>query len=474
MRYKMVGGQVLIKKDVVPHIFKCRPSTSMDFTDDIEETIEEPVCKKRRTSNIDKYLPSTSGSTTRHRTVGIQVKCQSFPIGVQTHFEQRDFSTSVSPDTKNCAVMCNILPERCHVQLDTTDLSTRCDIATSPLKRPPQFPKQLFFSTKDTSASATSEDGNKASTSDFIPSSDHVSENKSKDLIKELEQQATCEYTVKLIERNPKRYVGIPKQWFNIVINKLCVKATLNRTDILLCLMKIKVNDSFMRLGDQFGISCSRASIIFKKNIPKIEFYLKTLVFWPKPEVIKMLLPIPFRIRYSEVQSIIDCLEIEIQKPTNSLKQALTWSEYKKCNTVKYLISCTPDGFINFVSTGYGGRTSDMTILEQCDFLKILPTNCHVMADRGFKHVDKMLAQKQCTLIRPPSVASTTKPTKQEVIESKRIASLRIHIERVIKRLREFAFLKPHSVIDHSLIVHTDSMINISCALINLQSPIIK
>lgn len=40
---------------------------------------------------------------------------------------------------------------------------------------------------------------------------------------------------------------------------------------------------------------------------------------------------------YSNVQSIIDCLEIEIEKPSNAIHQSLTWSEYKNVNTLKYL-----------------------------------------------------------------------------------------------------------------------------------------
>lgn len=70
------------------------------------------------------------------------------------------------------------------------------------------------------------------------------------------------------------------------------------------------------------------------------------------------------------------------------------------------------------------------------------------MADRGFKHIDSLLATKNCKLIRPPSIASGSKSTKEDVKLSKRIVSLRIHIERVIRRLREFEMLKPHACID--------------------------
>lgn len=96
------------------------------------------------------------------------------------------------------------------------------------------------------------------------------------------------------------------------------------------------------------------------------------------------------------------------------------------------------------------------------------------MADRGFKDIAKYLHKHNCTLVRPPSVSSSKKSTKAEVMESKRTASLRIHIERVIRRIREFQYLKPHSVINHNLISQTDTVIKVACALINLQHPIIR
>ena len=41
-------------------------------------------------------------------------------------------------------------------------------------------------------------------------------------------------------------------------------------------------------------------------------------------------MPIAFRHKYNQVTCIIDCLEIEIQKPSKAIHQALSWSEYKK------------------------------------------------------------------------------------------------------------------------------------------------
>lgn len=157
------------------------------------------------------------------------------------------------------------------------------------------------------------------------------------------------------ISTNTKSYLGFLNEWYWI-IDLLHAQTGIKADHIKLTLMKIKVNDTFYRLGEQFGISYAQASNIFNSTVPRLVHMLKTLIYFPDPMSVRKALPIQFRANYSHVQSIIDCFEIQIQKPTNSVNQALTWSEYKKCNTLKYLISLTPDGFINFVSNGYGGR----------------------------------------------------------------------------------------------------------------------
>ena len=79
-----------------------------------------------------------------------------------------------------------------------------------------------------------------------------------------------------------------------------------------------------------------------------------------------------YRHKYHYVSCIIDCLEIEVQKPSKALHQSLSWSEYKKGNTIKYLVSCTPNGLVNYISPGYGGRITDTCLVETCDFLESL------------------------------------------------------------------------------------------------------
>lgn len=124
----------------------------------------------------------------------------------------------------------------------------------------------------------------------------------------------------------------------------------------------------------------------------------------------------------------------------------------KKCNTLKYLICISPDGTIIFISSEYGGRTSDTELFEKCNIMVVLPEKCALMADRGFKQIQNILDKKNIELVRPPSVLSKQKSKKEEVFLTKRIASLRIHVQRVIRRIKEFSLLESHSTLDHNII----------------------
>ncbi|KAJ3652613.1 hypothetical protein Zmor_018563 [Zophobas morio] len=96
------------------------------------------------------------------------------------------------------------------------------------------------------------------------------------------------------------------------------------------------------------------------------------------------------------------------------------------------------------------------------------------MTDRGFKQVAGLFQKKKVNLVRPPSVTSTRKMTKDEVRQSKLVAALRIHIERLIRRIREFRMLGPHATTDHNLVPLLDHIVIVACGLINLQGPLIQ
>ncbi|XP_063547068.1 uncharacterized protein LOC134754659 [Cydia strobilella] len=276
-----------------------------------------------------------------------------------------------------------------------------------------------------------------------------------------------------LISKKPLLYTGISKGCYYLI--QLMHKITGIKVEhILLCLKKIRLNTTFSELEDNFGMSLSYASKIFLQNVPIISSCLRPFIVQLDDRLIRKNLPIAFRHNYYNVSCIIDCLEIDIQKSSKSLYQASSWSEYKKGNTAKYLISCTPNGLVNYISQGFGGRTSDIAIVENCNFLDGLQPGTVILADRGFKHLEQILHQKGIKLLRPPSVSGGAKLSKAEVRLTKIIASLRIHIERVIRRLREFHMLKQHSVINTNTLRLLDHAVIIACGLINLQDSLIR
>lgn len=69
-------------------------------------------------------------------------------------------------------------------------------------------------------------------------------------------------------------------------------------------------------------------------------------------------MPIAFRTKFRSCAIVIDCFEIFIERPKNLKARAQTWSNYKKHNTIKYLIGITPQGTISyiFLRVGVGKR----------------------------------------------------------------------------------------------------------------------
>lgn len=348
----------------------------------------------------------------------------------------------------------------------TADRTTYCDIHKKKTKRP-------LFEEDDDMEEVLLPSTQGSSTS--VEMSEVSSEIYSKTGIGQYYRQEKRSFMLDLIKKKPQNYIGLPKNYYWL-INYLESYLNVKSFNIIVTLFKIKNNTPFYQISDLFEVSLTTLWRIFFRTLCVLSKFFKQLIYSPQVYDVKRKLPASFRTNkeFSNVFCIIDCFEIEIEKPSNPIIQALTWSQYKNANTLKYLIATTPDGFVNFVSAGFGGRVSDANIVENSGFLDVLPPNCTVLADRGFKYVDALLSRNQNNLLRPPSLAKDQKLTKQDAIKSKVIASLRIHVERVIRRVRLFKLLKPHSVINNKLIQHADDAVIVACGLINLHSSIIK
>ena len=128
---------------------------------------------------------------------------------------------------------------------------------------------------------------------------------------------------------------------------------------------------------------------------------LSVFVRWPERDQLIKTMPMEFRKHFKKCAVIIDCFEIYIECPTSLTARAQTWLNYKKHNTVKFLIGITPQGSVSFISKGWGGRVSDVHLMEHNGLLKNLLPGDVILADRGFTIQDS--AGFYCAEVKIPA-----------------------------------------------------------------------
>lgn len=77
---------------------------------------------------------------------------------------------------------------------------------------------------------------------------------------------------------------------------------------------------------------------------------------------------------------------------------------------------------------------------ETPNFFYYINPNDKVMADRGFALLGVSLLSTHAELIIPPAGKGTAQITSTHVQETKRVAHVRIHVERVIIRLKAYSY----------------------------------
>ena len=93
-----------------------------------------------------------------------------------------------------------------------------------------------------------------------------------------------------------------------------------------------------------------------------------------------------------------------------------------------------------------------------------------VLFDKGF-NVQDIFLDRQVKCVLPPFVRSKRQFTRSEVYQGKRIAKARIHVERVIGRLKEFRLLK--NTLPLTMVDLCDHIWIIAGAIVNMQPPLV-
>ena len=241
---------------------------------------------------------------------------------------------------------------------------------------------------------------------------------------------------------------------------------------LFLLLVKLRRNLKGEDLAFRFGISASTVSRYLTTWICFLYHHLKELEWSPSVEQVMGTLPHSFREKFPMTYAIIDGSEIFIQTPSDLHLQSSTWSQYKHHNTAKFLIACTPNGAISYISPVFVGSISDVELTRNSGFLTTLQDKpgVSIMADRGFTIKD-MLQELKIELNLPPFMEGRKQLPAGEVQEGRKIASLRIHVERAIGRLKHFGILSETIPLNLSRL--TNQIVHVCAFLCNFQPALV-
>lgn len=241
--------------------------------------------------------------------------------------------------------------------------------------------------------------------------------------------------------------------------------------EFFLTLCRLRQGFAELHLAHLFNVSQPTVSRIFISWINYMYLKLGHINIWPSRELVDETMPQDFKAKYPSTRVIIDCTEIRCEMPSSLLLNSELFSSYKHHTTLKALVGISPKGFLTFIGQLYTGSISDREIVERSGFLNLPFTNGDsVMADKGFTIED--ILPLGVSLNIPPFLGMSDQMPAEDVIATQEIASLRIHVERAINKVKNFLIFE--GVIPLSLFGVVNQMWCVCAILCNMQDPIIS
>ena len=240
--------------------------------------------------------------------------------------------------------------------------------------------------------------------------------------------------------------------------------------EFLLVLMRLRLGLLLEDLSDRFNISTSTCSAIFNRWIDYLDTELEFLIMWPSRQIIDNTMPKSFRDKYPNCRVVIDCTEIRTETPSSLQLRSLLYSNYKSHMTYKSLVGISPAGVVTFISDLYSGSISDKQITRLSGLVDLCEKGDSIMADKGFL-ISDLTTPKGVDLIIPPFKKKRLQLSKREVLETRKIANLRIHVERQMERIKNFRILQ--GIMPITMASQSSKIWKICVRLTNLQPPLV-
>ena len=239
--------------------------------------------------------------------------------------------------------------------------------------------------------------------------------------------------------------------------------------EFFIVLVRLRLGLMEQDIAFRFGISQSTVSRVTITWINFLYLQFQQIPLWPCKEYVQSYMPAVFKDQYPSTRVILDATEIYIEQPRLPELQQMTFSNYKNHNTYKALIRISPSGAITFVSKLFSGSISDKELTRRSGILELLEPGDSVMADKGFD-IEEDLIPLGVKLNIPPFLRGKAQFNSHELVQTRRIASLRIHVERAMERIKNF------HIFDRTLPVTVtgiaDRMFCVCCYLSNFHPPL--
>ncbi|XP_015127791.1 uncharacterized protein LOC107048869 [Diachasma alloeum] len=210
------------------------------------------------------------------------------------------------------------------------------------------------------------------------------------------------------------------------------------KDQLFLTLTRLRCGFLLEDLSFRTGLSYSWISRIIGTWIQFLYQKFKDRNAFPPREITsKKGLPECFE-KFKNLRVVVEVMEVSMQRPQDYKKQGIPQSAN---NVRKFLIGVVPTGEICFVSTAFGGSISDRDLFRQSNILEFLEEGDAVMAESRFDIKD-LCQTKKCSLITLPLQKKREALTTDEVPLPRDIASIRLHIKKIMGRLIEYRILQ--------------------------------
>lgn len=138
------------------------------------------------------------------------------------------------------------------------------------------------------------------------------------------------------------------------------------------------------------------------------------------------------------------------------------------------MISITPQATIDFDSNGFCGRVSDKEIVIQSCILDLVKVGDLILADRGVP-LEEILAARGARFKVPAFMKDRLQLAVEDTDRTRKIANVRIHVERVIGTARVRFKILPKGPITINFLRNVDKgirfvdkIVKVCCILTNL------